>query len=611
MKEIDAAKTEERNCNMRLISSPFTNIYYLLFSLLLVFNGSVFSQRNWKPNDYFGIPKTDKVNVFYDEFDDNRNRWDLGSMYLEERIQEGEYYCASLTSFTYVKHRPVTMNQTGNYEIEIRIRFVKGDDRSVTGLTFGRDVRGNEFGFFFNPTNPRNRFKVSKFTGNRPFDFQRWQYFGSRYSKHAYNTLMVRKVSDKWYFFINQEKVYEMEAQELFGNSFGFTVGGNTAVEVDNIRVSEIRTTDRNGPQITLNQPINITDDRILEFENPSQVIRGTVYDVSGVSALTINKQNITVSEDGEFSARVKLPMGGGVSSIEIVAKDRFENISRKKFRMQYTEPQAPVAYQPETRPGKYSPHKDSYAGSYYNSGIGNSTRQGKSYLLLIGVNEYKYWNRLHNAVKDCDDITQVLTAQYQFNATDVITLYNREATRENILETFETLQDKVGPHDNLLIYYAGHGFYDPQSELGYWVPVNARLNKIPDFIRNSTIHDYLRTINSKNTLLIADACYAGSLFANTRGVINEEARSRWAFTSGDIEKVWDGQPGENSPFARYLLRYLTNNRKDSFGAQELIDNVRSVVERNTAQTPKGSPLKSVGDEGGQFRFYRKGLFRK
>ena len=84
-------------------------------------------------------------------------------MYLEERIQEGEYYCASLTSFTYVKHRPVTMNQTGNYEIEIRIRFVKGDDRSVTGLTFGRDVRGNEFGFFFNPTNPRNRFKVSKF----------------------------------------------------------------------------------------------------------------------------------------------------------------------------------------------------------------------------------------------------------------------------------------------------------------------------------------------------------------------------------------------------------------------------------------------------------------
>ncbi|MEM6803134.1 MAG: caspase family protein [Bacteroidota bacterium] len=599
---------------MRLISSPFTNIYYLLFSLILVFNGSAYGQRNWTPAEYFGIPKTDKVNVFYDEFEDNRHRWDLGSTYLDERIQEGEFYCYSMTDFTYVKHRPVVMNQTGNYEVEIRIRFVRGNDRSVTGLTFGRDSRGNEFGFFFNPTFPRNRFKVSKFSSKRNFDFQPWQYFGPRYNKHAYNTLMVRKVSDQWYFFINQELVYKMEAQELFGNNFGFTVGGTTAVEVDNIRVTEIRTKDRSGPEISLSQPLNTESDRILEFENPSQIIRGKVYDVSGVSSLTINKNNITVSSDGEFSARVKLPPGGGVSSIEIVAKDRYENTSRKRFRMQYKKSEAPISYSSPTKEYEYSNQVPSYTKSdYYGNDIASSSRNSKNYLLLIGVNEYKYWNRLHNAVKDCDDLSGVLTAEYQFKNTDVITLYNRQATRENILETFESLQDKVGPNDNLLIYYAGHGFYDPQSELGYWVPVNARLNKIPDFIRNSTIHDYLRTINSKNTLLIADACYAGSLFANSRGTIIEGNRSRWAFTSGDIEKVWDGQPGENSPFARYLIRFLTSNRKASLGAEELIKNVRQVVERNTAQTPQGSPLKSVGDEGGQFRFYRKNsnLYRK
>lgn len=597
---------------MRLISSPFTNIYCLLFSLLLLGNSSAIAQRNWTPGDYYGIPKADKVNVFYDEFDNNRNRWDLGTRYLEERIQEGEYYCASLTSYTYVKHRPVSMNQSGNYEVEIRIRFVKGDDRSVTGLTFGRDTRGNEFGFFFNPTNPRNRFKVSKYNG-RPFDFQPWQYFGPRYSKHAYNTLMVRKVSDQWYFFINNELVYQTEAQDLFGNGFGFTVGGNTAVEVDNIRVSEIRTTDKSGPQITLNEPLKIDDDEIIEFSDPSQVIRGKVYDVSGVSHLTINKHKITVSEDGEFSARVKLLSSGEASSIEIIAKDRFENISKKRFKMKYKEEKAPIAYTPKPQEAKNNTTPAYNNNSYYTTFSDDSKPTGKSYMLLIGVNQYKYWNRLHNAVKDCSDLSQVLTNEYQFHNTDVITLYNHEATRENILETFESLQDKVGPNDNLLIYYAGHGFYDPQSQLGYWVPVGARLNKIPDFIRNSTIHDYLRTINSKNTLLIADACYAGSLFANSRGEIIEGKRSRWAFTSGDIEKVWDGQPGENSPFARYLIRYLTNNRKSSLGADEVIKNVRQVVERNTAQTPQGSPLRHVGDEGGQFRFYRKSsdLYRK
>ncbi|MEM7660396.1 MAG: caspase family protein [Bacteroidota bacterium] len=228
------------------------------------------------------------------------------------------------------------------------------------------------------------------------------------------------------------------------------------------------------------------------------------------------------------------------------------------------------------------------------------ATRTGKNYILLIGVNQYENWTPLHNAVKDCEDIAETLTTYYNFEAQNVIRLFNEEATRENILETFESLQESLKAEDNLLIYYAGHGYYDQPSALGYWVPVNARLNKIPDFIRNSTIHDYLRTINTKHTLLIADACYAGSLFATYRGEsFSENAKSRWAFTSGNIEKVWDGQPGQNSPFARYLIRYLRNNTREVLPANEIIESVGAVVERNTAQSPKGSSLSGVGDEGG------------
>jgi hypothetical protein len=221
-------------------------------------------------------------------------------------------------------------------------------------------------------------------------------------------------------------------------------------------------------------------------------------------------------------------------------------------------------------------------------------------------VNEYDNWSKLHNAVRDCGDIMTLLTTEYQFDKENVITLFNEMATRENILETFENLQDRLTDDDNLLIYYAGHGYYDEKSELGYWVPVNSRLNKIPDFIRNSTIHDYVKTIPSHHTLLIADACYAGSLFAKSRGIVNEDNRSRWAFTSGNIEKVWDGQPGQNSPFARYLLNILRSNRSPRLRADELINTVADLVARNTAQTPVGAPLQNVGDDGGVFTFRRR-----
>lgn len=231
---------------------------------------------------------------------------------------------------------------------------------------------------------------------------------------------------------------------------------------------------------------------------------------------------------------------------------------------------------------------------------------EGKNYIVLIGVNEYDYWNPLHNAVRDCNDLSYVLTSKYQFEEADVITLFNNQATRENILELFERLQDKVEENDNLLIYYAGHGYYDSQAGLGYWVPADARLNKVPDFIRNSAIHDYLRTIPSHHTLLIADACYAGSLFSSSRGIINESNKSRWAFTSGDIEKVWDGQPGENSPFARYLIRYLNNNNAQSIRANDMINAVSMIVQRNTSQNPRGDALMNVGDEGGVFILYKK-----
>lgn len=530
------------------------------------------AQSGWLPHLYFGIPGSDRQIVFFDEFEDNQNEWNLNSSYLKMEIVGGDFYCESKNNRTYVKRRFIPINQSGDYEIEVSMRYVKGKGSRPIGLTFGRDVGGNEYNFYFSSD---GKYRILKYEDGKYDNYTPWTAH-KLLSTYSYNTLTVRKVNQKWHFFLNRDKVFETDAEPLFGYDMGFTVGGDMAVEVDYIKISELKNGDNMGPKISISSPLLDIQNKVT-LHSDRQVIRGRVTDPSGISLLTINEHTVIPSPTGEFSASVRLPFG--TTRIQVDATDNLMNKSTEVFFMDYM----PVIEEPD----------------FVQKG-------GKNYLITIGINNYSFWSRLHNATKDCRDLAQVLKEDYHFDDAYTISLTDKQATRENILEAFESLQDKITPNDNLLIYYAGHGYYDNNSDRGYWVPVNARQSKIADYIRNSTIHDYLSSINSHNTLLIVDACYAGSLFGRTRGALNEESPSRWAFTSGDIEKVWDGQPGENSPFAKYLISCLRQNTKRKLHASELISNVKASVMRNTNQTPKGDPLQNVGDQGGVFIFYKK-----
>ena len=575
--------------------------YWILFLVFTAFGSSGLlaqddeqSRAGWTPHHYYGIPAGEKHIAFIDQFEDNRHNWDMKSSMLRAYIKDSDFYCETFSAQSDVRKHAVQLNQNGNYELELRLRYVRGSQKSATGLVFGRDARGNEYTFTFTP---EGRYRITRSAEGRVEELLGWQSYRG-INKYSYNTLSVRKLDGVWYFFINREYATRMTARQLYGNDFGFLVGGNMAVEVDYLKIEEILSIDATGPAISIVSPV-LKDTEPMTLTEQRQTIMGTVVDPSGVQSFTINDRPINLSPQGEFSVTIK-ELPAGYTRIVLKARDRYNNLSTKDFVLNY-QPAPKPAY--VERPPVYMPAP---APSQKPAASTPAKTTGKNYLLLIGVNEYESWSKLHNAVRDCGDIMSLLTTEYQFEPENVITLFNDMATRENILETFESLQDRLTANDNLLIYYAGHGYYDEKSELGYWVPVNARLNKVPDFIRNSTIHDYVKTIPSHHTFLIADACYAGSLFARTRGVINEENRSRWAFTSGNIEKVWDGQPGQNSPFARYLLSILRSNKNPNLRADDLIETVAGLVARNTAQTPVGAPLQNVGDDGGVFTFRRK-----
>jgi hypothetical protein len=241
---------------------------------------------------------------------------------------------------------------------------------------------------------------------------------------------------------------------------------------------------------------------------------------------------------------------------------------------------------------------------------------------LIIGNDDYGEgaWKPLKTAVAGARSLGELLSRQYGF--TDVEVLEN--ADRREILIALQSLSRRVMASDSVVMYYAGHGFINLETEQGFWVPVDAEAADHTTFIRNSTIRDELSVIASraKHTLLISDSCFSGTLLrSDTRGIIAQapteayyrkvaEKRSIQILTAGGVEYVDDNyQDSGHSPFTYFLLSELAHNERPLLTASELSTQVEKAVANNVDQVPESGAFKGAGDELGEFIFINIDLF--
>ena len=248
---------------------------------------------------------------------------------------------------------------------------------------------------------------------------------------------------------------------------------------------------------------------------------------------------------------------------------------------------------------------------------------QGVYRALIIGNDNYRdqdgRWKPLKTAVSDARAVKSLLESSYGFS--DVMVLEN--ATRRDVLHAFASLAKKVLPNDNVLVYYAGHGFMEAETNKGFWVPVDARGTDNTTYLRNSTIRDELTTIASraKHTLLISDSCFSGSLLRRgTRGIADvsdteeyykkvSNKKSVQIMAAGGVEYVDDKyQSSDHSPFTYFFLNELKNNDRAMLTLSELSTNVEKAVANNVDQVPESGVLQGAGDELGEFIFIKMDL---
>jgi hypothetical protein len=227
---------------------------------------------------------------------------------------------------------------------------------------------------------------------------------------------------------------------------------------------------------------------------------------------------------------------------------------------------------------------------------------------LIIGNNNYQHLPQLKTAQNDAKEVAETLKDKYGFKVKLLL-----NANRSDILLALANLRWNLNYQDNLLIYYAGHGWLDKEADEGYWLPINAEKDNTINWISNSSITSTLRAIRAKHVLIVADSCYSGKLARGIHTVHREpgylsrlaQKRARSVISSGGLEPVLDsGGRGEHSVFTSAFLDALQENVGIMDGAQ-LFNKLRRPVMLDSDQTPEYSDIRKTGHEGGEFLFVR------
>lgn len=363
--------------------------------------------------------------------------------------------------------------------------------------------------------------------------------------------------------------------------------GGITTSSIYTINYKKINA-DNIAPEITITYPNVSRGFKPIE-QNKKITIQGKITDRSGIFEVLVNGQEAYIDAQGNFTKNVLLAVGD--NSFTVTATDLKQNTSTKTFIIERkSQRQETVIVNNQTN----------------NS---NALQTVKYYALIIGNNDYKdnAIASLDEPVNDAQKLYNVLTSEYTFEQQNVTFLKN--ATYVQMIEAFDNLSNKLTENDNLLVFYAGHGWWDDDKNLGYWLPTDARKSSTAFWIANSRISDYMSSIKSKHTLLIADACFSGSIFktrsafADAQPAINKlyELPSKTAMTSGNLKEVPD-----KSVFLQYLVKRLDNNTEKYISADQLFASFRIAVMNNSTTEPQFGTIQNAGDEGGEFIFIRK-----
>jgi len=239
---------------------------------------------------------------------------------------------------------------------------------------------------------------------------------------------------------------------------FGQTIKSDKASLRVNNKPKQERVVDNIPPEIKIAFPkFQENNQHTTSVANMNFV--GVVTDESGIRTVLVNSEIVEITEEGLFTTKLELIQG--TNEVIVFAMDNHDNVHEQKYILDYKPVELTLAEK--------------------------ITAESKYYGLIIGVDDYEdpSITDLDNPVKDAETLYNVLVSNYAFEEENIHML--KDPTRGDIINSFDLLARTVTTDDNLMIFYAGHGWWDEVSNNGYWLPSDAKKDNKIDWVRFSS----------------------------------------------------------------------------------------------------------------------------
>ncbi|MDR2400342.1 MAG: caspase family protein, partial [Deferribacteraceae bacterium] len=307
---------------------------------------------------------------------------------------------------------------------------------------------------------------------------------------------------------------------------------------------------DTEGPVIALDErgiaPVKPTD--------KISAISGQITDNSTISWARYDSHPLELGSGGEFRFELVVPKEG--REVIISASDILGNTSSRSViltRDEESEDNAAIA-----------------------------AEGTKKIALLIAVNRYSSLAALRTPEFDARRVAELLRSKYGY---EPILLLGKAATRDAVMGEINRLRRTLTNKDQLIIYFAGHGFLD--GARAYWQVYDSVAGDDTRDIYTAQLTANLAAMKAKQVLVISDSCFSGA--------ISEASKTNSALkgfiASGSLEPVADIGKGKHSVFTEVLIKVLNAPPKEGFTGTSLYELIKKGMPKSAKQTPVYKPL--------------------
>jgi hypothetical protein len=232
---------------------------------------------------------------------------------------------------------------------------------------------------------------------------------------------------------------------------------------------------------------------------------------------------------------------------------------------------------------------------------------KGRIHALIIGIKSYSAaskFARLNYADQDAKAVRDYLVDVVGVSAENIKLLIDSEATLRNINTAFDDLDETVGPNDTVILYFSGHGFFDPDlrkyPDRAYFVPVDADMKYQSTLLPQQRWIERVRGLSADRKVFFMDACFSGAgagiksltapgmkfglaqLWGNFKGVFG-------MFSSTEAQPSFEDDGFRHSIFTYYLLEALRDGtekkNKGQMTLREAFEYLRDRVIKRSQET--------------------------